>query len=274
MKVALCLIARLENKYIREYIEYYRNLGFDKIFIYDNNRPDEERIIDEVKDFSDEGFVEVIDWKYFVPSDQKTAYQDCWDKYHNEYDWIAFFDADEYLVFNNAVNIKDFLNNEIYDRFKIVVVGAVDYDDNDIIVNESNSRLDKYTRKGKKQCDNWVKSIIRCKGNEADFICVERYTFHIPKIEHQDLVCDVDGNLYENTKCWNTSNIWYCGEWKNAFLKHIPTGCIDDFLRYKNVRKHIMKNDCIEMRYFLNRNEMNQEKEDYYKEYKKITSNE
>jgi len=264
MKVALCLIARLENKYIREYVEYYRNLGFDKIFIYDNNRPDEENIIDEVKDFVDDGFVDVIDWKYFVSTDQRTSYQDCWDNHKDEYDWIAFFDADEYLVLNNTSNIKDFLGNKIYDGYNIVTVGAVNYDDNDIIINDSNTRLDKYTRIGKKQIDNWVKSIIRCKDNNVDFMDQEYYSYHVPKIEHQECICDADGVFY------NTENndkfikgIWYSGDAKNAFLKHFPTGCIDDFVKYKNVRKHIVWHDFIGIQYFRNRNEMNQEKEDY-----------
>ncbi len=264
MKVALCVIARLENKYIREYIEYYRDLGFDKIFIYDNNRPDEEKIVDEVKDFVDDGFVDVIDWKHFCPNDQRTSYQDCWDKHHNEYDWIAFFDADEYLTLNYASNIKDFLNNKIYDGYYIVTVGAEDYDDNDIIINDSKTRLDKYTRRGKKQVDNWVKSIIRCEGNIVDFLYNGYYTFHVPKIEHQELICDVDGHFYNMIQEKSfIPGLLYSGGWKNAFLKHIPTGCIDDFAKYKNVRKHIHWHDFIGIQYFRDRNEMNQEKEDY-----------
>ena len=42
MKVALCCIGRLENQYAVEFVEHYKKLGFDKIFVYDNNHSDEE----------------------------------------------------------------------------------------------------------------------------------------------------------------------------------------------------------------------------------------
>lgn len=37
MKVAICVIARLENNYLREWVEYYLKLGVDTIFLGDNN---------------------------------------------------------------------------------------------------------------------------------------------------------------------------------------------------------------------------------------------
>ena len=34
LKLAICTMARNENLYIKEYIDYYLNLGFDHIYIY------------------------------------------------------------------------------------------------------------------------------------------------------------------------------------------------------------------------------------------------
>ena len=42
MKVALCCIGRLENRYIREYVGFYLGIGVDKVFLYDNNYDGEE----------------------------------------------------------------------------------------------------------------------------------------------------------------------------------------------------------------------------------------
>ena len=36
MKVGLIAIARMENSYIKEFCDYYLNLEFDNIIIYDN----------------------------------------------------------------------------------------------------------------------------------------------------------------------------------------------------------------------------------------------
>ena len=35
-KVCLCAIAKNENLYIREFIEHYKKIGYNNIFIYDN----------------------------------------------------------------------------------------------------------------------------------------------------------------------------------------------------------------------------------------------
>ena len=36
-KICLCVIAKNENLYVKEYIEHYKKIGYNKIFIYDNN---------------------------------------------------------------------------------------------------------------------------------------------------------------------------------------------------------------------------------------------
>ena len=42
MKSAVCAVARNENAYLLEWIDYHLNLGFDKIFLYDNNDPEDD----------------------------------------------------------------------------------------------------------------------------------------------------------------------------------------------------------------------------------------
>ena len=46
IKVCLCAIGKKENLYAEEFIDYYIKLGYDKIFIYDNNDKDDERFED------------------------------------------------------------------------------------------------------------------------------------------------------------------------------------------------------------------------------------
>ncbi len=41
MKSAICAISRNENNYLEEWITYHLHLGFNHIFIYDNNNPDD-----------------------------------------------------------------------------------------------------------------------------------------------------------------------------------------------------------------------------------------
>ena len=48
IKIAICTMAKNENLYIKEFINYYEKLGIDNIFIYDDNDYNTERIKDVV----------------------------------------------------------------------------------------------------------------------------------------------------------------------------------------------------------------------------------
>ena len=99
----------MENRYVRDFVEYYQNLGFDKIFIYDNNDVDGERFEDAIGDYMVSGFVETVDYRGRKVVQLK-AYEDCYSKHTSEYDWIAFFDCDEYLTFvDKSAEIHSFL---------------------------------------------------------------------------------------------------------------------------------------------------------------------
>lgn len=57
MKVLLCCCVKCENRYIREWVLHYRQLGFDNIVIYDNNDIGGERLEDVIGDQISDGFV-------------------------------------------------------------------------------------------------------------------------------------------------------------------------------------------------------------------------
>lgn len=107
-KVALCAIGRLENLYAREFVEHYKNLGIDHIFIYDNNHFNEEFFQDVLQDYIDEGFVEIIDFRGIVQAQNK-AYNDCYLKHGSEYDAIMMADIDEYLVLEHDKTIQSYI---------------------------------------------------------------------------------------------------------------------------------------------------------------------
>jgi hypothetical protein len=92
--VAICAIGRMENRYAVEWVEHYLKLGVNKIFIYDNNRPDDgEHFVDVLQPYVDRNQVEIIPWEGL----QKPAYEDCYNRHNGEYQWIGFFDFDEFL---------------------------------------------------------------------------------------------------------------------------------------------------------------------------------
>ena len=131
-RVAVCAIARQENRYICEWLDYYKSIGVSKIFLYDNYHAGEERLADVVQDYVAEGFVELNDYhdREFA---QCPAYNDCYNRHGHEYAWIGFFDIDEFLRIKGK-NIEDFM--ERYTAGSVLLVnwrlmtdnGLVHYD--------------------------------------------------------------------------------------------------------------------------------------------------
>ena len=107
MKTALVAIGRRENQYAREWVSYHLALGFDHIYIYDNNHDGEERFETVLGDFVAENHVTIIDYRNREKA-QRSAYNDAYQRLSAEYDWLAFFDFDEFLCFKNDGGSKFF----------------------------------------------------------------------------------------------------------------------------------------------------------------------
>ena len=103
--VCLCLIAKNENKYIKEFVEYYKNFRIDKIFLYDNNDLNGENFQNAINNYIKKGFVELINFRG-ISTAQLRAYNDCYKKNKINYDWLIFFDADEFIYLKDFNNIS------------------------------------------------------------------------------------------------------------------------------------------------------------------------
>ena len=96
MKIALVAIGRQENKYAREWVEHHLRVGFHHIFIADNNHDGEEHFEEVLDDYIAYGFVTILNYRNKVAY-QRKAYEEIYAKYQADYDWMAFFDFDEFL---------------------------------------------------------------------------------------------------------------------------------------------------------------------------------
>ena len=109
LKVLLCTIGKEENKYIKEFINHYRKLKIKKIILYDNNDIDGEMFQDILENEIANNFVEIINYRGFQLPQEK-AIINCYKNYSKNYDWIAFYDIDEFLQIINFTNINKFLS--------------------------------------------------------------------------------------------------------------------------------------------------------------------
>ena len=127
IKVALVCVAKWEDYYLEEWLEYNHKLGFDKIIMYQNDwRTDIEKPYLQK---------EVCDGR----SIQVTLYNKVLAN-NTEYDWIAFFDCDEFLVLKKHDNIKDFIN-DYKDRTNVIGLNWFLYGSFGLKTRTSNSLL-------------------------------------------------------------------------------------------------------------------------------------
>ena len=170
LKVALCAIAKNENLYIREWVEWYKNLGISKIFLYDNNELDGEKFEEVINDYIESGFVEVINRRGIIKtvnSDkdgqtlQGLSFQDCFYNHYKEFDYMCFFDVDEYLeIYNKYYSLNEFLHD--FDEYDGIRVQWKMYGDNENIYYENKPILKRFKKESNSSYNRHVKQILNC----------------------------------------------------------------------------------------------------------------
>lgn len=111
MKVTLCLIAKDENSYLKEWLDYHILLGVEHFWIYDNDST--VPLAESVEEYLEDGWVTVI--PVHGKGMQLYAYDHCIRTYGQYSQWIGFIDTDEFIVPKTGKNIPEFLAD--YDDF-------------------------------------------------------------------------------------------------------------------------------------------------------------
>lgn len=263
-KVCLCCIAKNENRYIREYIEYYRNLGFCHVHIIDNNDPDGERFEDVISDYIESGYVSIKNARG-LKKHQCVAYRLFYDKHHKEYDYIAFFDCDEYLVLNQDKTIQEYLGRSIFDDAQVIQITWRMFGDNGHIRYEDKPMYERFKvpmeidhKRHKKE---HIKSIVRCDLDPGYVIfhnphTVSRITLYVVNNEGERVI-----NTYEQEMSYGL-----------AQLNHYYTKSLEEWLwRYKRGRADIIDPRTFDdfVKNYFDINERTIEKEKFVEEFRK-----
>ena len=162
MRTLLCCIIKQENLYLRNFVEYYKNIGFTNIVLYDNNDENGEYPQQVIGDYIEEGFVIYVDargrHRY-----QLEAYTECYKERSKDYDWIAFFDADEFLSIQSGKQIEDLLSEEKYSGADVIYFYWMLYGDNGLIHYDGRPVYDRFLIPNKPDPNkNNYKIIVRC----------------------------------------------------------------------------------------------------------------
>ena len=166
-KVCLCTIGKNENKYIREFVEYYKKYGVDKIFLYDNNDLNGEHFEEVISDYINNGFVELIDYRNILSDSQISSYNDCYKKNSKNYDWLIFYDIDEYIYLKDFKNIKSYLGDKKFYKCERIQLNWIFYTDNNLLYYDNRTLAERFTERQpgaigvKKGVSQGIKSIVR-----------------------------------------------------------------------------------------------------------------
>ena len=221
IKVCLCTVGKDENKYINEFVEHYKNYGIDKIFIYDNNDVDGENFQDTLSEYIKIKFIEIVNHRG-ERRIQTKMFQDCYHKNKKKYNWLIFYDIDEFIHLEKYNNIKEFLNSKIFQKCNSIYLNFLMHTDNNLYYYDNRSLVERFTEtiKNKKYC--FGKSII--KGNLKNIRISSVHTLGV-----QSGRCDGFGNF-------NNSKGKHCiiPDYEYNYIDHYYTKSTEEFINKIN----------------------------------------
>lgn len=106
-RLACVAIVKNEEAGIAEWIAYQLALGFDAVIIYDNGSTD--GTVAQARVLAARHDVRIIDWMDTSPRYQILAYEHAVRQLGTAFDWMAFFDTDEFLVLEPPFDLRGVL---------------------------------------------------------------------------------------------------------------------------------------------------------------------
>lgn len=237
MKTLLCGIGKLENNYIREWVEYHNKIGFTNIVLYDNNDENGEHFEDVIGDYIDSGYVILKNWRGRKLA-QIPSYNSCYNEYKSQYDWIAFWDIDEFIHFENDKTIEEYLSKNVFKNTQSIRICWKQYTDNGLVKSNGNYSVTRfkevfdknYCQKNKIPVGNYYnantqsKAILRTNINNINITSPHVHSVTKTVVDATGKVCK-DGIKLGNLPIW-----------KGAWLNHYRFKTIEEYIKQKMVR--------------------------------------
>lgn len=150
-EVSICGLFKNEGRFLKEWLDFHIAVGVDHFYMYNNNSDD--NYLDVLKDYMEDGIVELIDWPQKFP--QMPAYKDCFAKAKNETKWLGYIDIDEFVCPKYEISIKDWLKK--YSNYPSVLMywksfgtgGHLLHNDNQYVIEQYTNSFEKLMDMGK-----------------------------------------------------------------------------------------------------------------------------
>ena len=220
-----CGMGSQENKYARQLIDYYINIGVEKFILADNNLPNTEKLSDVLQDYISNGTVDIIEL-FGSTLGQSEFGQSMYEKYKTKCGWFLFFDFDEYLeVFfekNKTLKLQQFLSSSIFSKCESILFNWLIYNDNDLIQYDNRTLLERFPIPNMRDRDNvFVKPVVR--GNLNKTIFYFNTSNHVPSSNLT--ICNSIGKKIRMYNAYSVAPLVH----KYGYLKHFTTKTVEEF---------------------------------------------
>ncbi len=263
MRVVVCAMAKNEHLYIKDWCEHYLKIGFDKIYIYDNDDLDAPSIKDYVPN-SDK--IEIIN----IRGQAKEQLQgDIYTHFYNthNFDWCLFCDIDEFL--SGVANIHAFLEQRTFRNINQIRIKWRLFGDDDKIERDMSKPVwccfHRIIEKSLNRdlihigdLENQGKAIVR--GNLKNVVIRSP---HFASFFKRDNV--IPSVLPSGRPCWSKVVIKENYRFETVFLNHYMTKSLSEFINQKLNRNDAVYNKSLKLDYYWRINTKTKEKLDYLK---------
>lgn len=220
--VVICAIARNEEPYLKEWLDYHLNLGFEKIFLYDNNDSEKEPLSRVLGEYIEKGQLQIINAKNKKKYQIKAYLKFC-RRFGLSVSWCAFLDVDEFVTLApQYADIREYLSDVEKKGGASVHLSWKMYGDNGKVYRSEGTVQERFPNPVEKKIpmSNLVKTIARA-------CCV--YSFDTP---HCALVWGKTcrGDL---TSLQNQAQPQIPPTYTHAYIRHYFTKTLQEFLENK-----------------------------------------
>ena len=185
-------IAKHENLYVREFVEYYLKLGVEKFYFGDDNPDDIENLSDVLDDYIQKGIID-IEYIYERNLSHQQFFEYGFKSVKLRCKWFFFYDIDEFLEFTNkTMTLKTYLEMPVFDKCDVIRIHWMIYNDNNLVYYDNRPVNERFTHALPNDNANiYHKSIVR--GKDYGPIVFSESCHQPDKIVYNQ--CDALGNF-------------------------------------------------------------------------------
>lgn len=276
-RFAVVSIMKHEDRYIREWVEYYRKLGVNHFYVFNNDDEGEtgqEEVFASLNDlahndihlFDCRGRSKLAEMGY-----QAGIYKWAYETFGEDYDWMLFLDADEFLNLNGKT-LQEWIaaNHQMFAYTSVIKFNWMYYGDNGHVRYEDKPVRERFTT----PCPADVKY---AQAFPEDWYCKPMIRTGLPMKQHfihsaiiyDHLACRSAAGIIQNPMAGQVVP----PDFSNGFIEHYGTKSLEEYMEkrcidIKNAANEQEYNTDQRLQWYFNVNEKTPEKEEFIKQFR------